>query len=142
MSEWDDKNCASCEKSFYGRSNVKYCEACQKAKTENAIATIEKQAIEDQIEAVKKRTELAKVEGQFIFQVLKGQNKKIAFYYLAIWLGIGICYAFYAREHDKLTGCIYRSVGSFINPGYIVGCELFRERWEIGKQKREEVRKE
>lgn len=31
------------------------------------------------------------------------------------------------------AGCIYRSVGSFTNPWYIVGCELFLKRFEIGK---------
>lgn len=28
------------------------------------------------------------------------------------------------------SGCIYRSLSAILNPGYIVGCELFRRRFE------------
>jgi hypothetical protein len=35
------------------------------------------------------------------------------------------------RDSGKETGCVYKSVASIINPGYILGCEFFRKRFEV-----------
>lgn len=53
-----------------------------------------------------------------------------------MWLGLGFVTGgiVTAEERDKGgTGCVYKSIASVVSPGYIIGCELFRKRWNLGK---------
>lgn len=54
---------------------------------------------------------------------------------LAAWFAIGFLLGALTsgaeRDHGRETGCVYKSIASFTNPGYIVGCELFRKRFEV-----------
>jgi len=47
----------------------------------------------------------------------------------------GACITIDARTNGQ-NGCVYRSISSLANPGYVLACELFRKRFEyesIGK---------
>lgn len=46
----------------------------------------------------------------------------------------------YRNDHDWVdgryvstakSGCVYKSISAFTNPGFIIACELFRKRFEI-----------
>lgn len=36
----------------------------------------------------------------------------------------------YSFVNNNLSGCVYKSLSSFTNPGYVLACELFRKRFE------------
>lgn len=60
----------------------------------------------------------------------------IALAYLSAWVfGVGFLMGFFATidaRTNNQTGCVYRSVSSLANPGYVMACELFRKRYEYG----------
>lgn len=35
------------------------------------------------------------------------------------------------RISDAKSGCVYRSFAAFTSPGYLIGCELSRKRFEM-----------
>lgn len=47
-------------------------------------------------------------------------------------VAVGAINALHERSLNG-TGCVYKSLASFTSPGYILGCELFRKRFEYGK---------
>lgn len=111
--------CGSCEARFYTGGRIqKYCDDCQKARTKLVVSKIESETIQF-------------IETQVV-NVIKHKKKIFFFRWMLIWFLIGASFAFYKRNENE-KGCVYRSIGSFINPGYLLGCEMFRERWEIGK---------
>lgn len=140
MSNWDDKICIACSARFYGYSISLYCDECQHAKTKNSVSVIENKNLDDALAVAEKKKQLENLHFDSVMNTLKGKNRLVVLYWIIGWLSIGVGVAFYNRGETKNTGCIYRSIGSFVNPGYIVGCELFRERFEIGKQSIEEIR--
>ena len=66
-------------------------------------------------------------------------NKKEISIGLAIWFFVGFligafssCIERYAyRPEDRRSGCVYKSIAAFTNVGYVLGCETFRERFEM-----------
>ena len=79
---------------------------------------------------------------------MKKYKKEILIGFL-IWNGIGLITGLlesamernghYVNEAGSFkrvsdsNGCIYKSILAFTNLGHIIGCELLRARWEIGK---------
>lgn len=63
------------------------------------------------------------------------KHKKAISIILAIWFALGFMVGSIAsgnsRSFDHKTGCVYKSVAAFLNPGYLAACELFRQRFEI-----------
>jgi len=43
---------------------------------------------------------------------------------IGFFLGVGTAVSDYSKG-----GCTYGNLGSRINPGYVIPCELFRKRW-------------
>jgi len=62
-------------------------------------------------------------------------RKEIIIYSAAGWFLFGVICGMansaLLRDLNLGTGCIYKSVMSLSNPGYILGCEFVRKRFEI-----------
>lgn len=58
---------------------------------------------------------------------ISDELKIIIFFVFGISFAVG---ALISSGVDSAASCEYRSIGSRINIPYIIGCELFRERWK------------
>jgi hypothetical protein len=53
----------------------------------------------------------------------------------SIWWGTGALISI-IHQFGGINGrekCVYKSIGAFLNPGWIIACELYRERFEVMK---------
>jgi hypothetical protein len=53
----------------------------------------------------------------------------ISFLISFVWGGV-VTIAERGSYRDATDGCVYRSYASFVSPGYVLACELFRARFE------------
>lgn len=121
----NDRACKDCGDKVYDFQTGERCSKCQTVHSVRVSA-------EARLAAAKSEREALEISKQNRVVIHKKLKKRIALIWLALWVTMGAGYAMFQR-HSGSKGCVYRSIASIANPGFVLGCELFRERWEIGK---------
>jgi hypothetical protein len=124
----DYKTCIDCQASFYAFYSGTRCPDCQSSKTKLANAEKLRKIAEEDLKSAEARAKLPALQ----VQIVKTWKKEILIGILSVGVIVGAVNAIFQRNDGK-SGCIYRSISSIISPGYVLGCELFRARFEVGK---------
>lgn len=124
----DDKytSCANCNARFYNLRGETHCDSCQKVATAAKVAAMDLKASQDSLHAME-------IKKTLIITKAKRYWRQYSLIWFSCWTLAGGAWALYERYSGDNKGCVYRSAASILNPGFVLGCELLRERWEIGK---------
>lgn len=118
--------CTDCGGAVYDFNAGRRCGDCQRAFSKQVAAQAELAVTEIEIKNQEKKSSLAAT-------VKKMRWRLIMTIWFIAWSLFGGGWALYERYHGDSKGCVYRSLASLTNVGFVIGCELLRERWEIGK---------
>lgn len=125
--------CTSCGTKFYACRGESVCDSCQKVKTSAAIAQHEMVKAKADREAAEHSLRAMEIKKNLVVEKARRNWRVYGLIWFTCWTIAGGVFALYERYSGDGKGCVYRSVSSVINPGFVLGCELLRERWEIGK---------
>lgn len=119
-------NCVDCGTNLYDHNGLqRRCHTCQPAYSKKVAAQTlyEVENIEFKIKVQKAR---------LVGLVKKHLTLKVIGIWIIFWLMFGCVMTAIERTKGQ-TGCVYSSLASITNIPYLLGCELFRDRFQLGK---------